>query len=129
MIGVIRRDLLWAKLEAQRLDGAWLAAVRALYAEVPMAIRTDEDLLDCFLVILGLEQGCPLSPTLFGLYNDDFEDFLMAAVRSGEQLDLPFSGTLLVVVLLYADNMALVATSTAGLHAMQCAARCSGTLL
>ena len=113
----IRRDLLWAKLEARGLGGAWLAAVRALYAEVPMAIRTDEDLLDCFLATLGLKQGCPLSPTLFGLYIDDFEDFLKAAVRAGEQLDLPFLGTLMVVVLLYADDMALLATTAAGLQA------------
>ena len=41
----------------------------------------------------------------------------MAAVRAGEQLDLPFLGTLLVVVLLYADDVALVATSAAGLQA------------
>jgi hypothetical protein len=31
---MIRRDLLWAKLEGRGLDGAWLAAVRALHAEV-----------------------------------------------------------------------------------------------
>ena len=47
----------------------------------------------------------------------DDQEFLMAAVRAGQQLDLPFLGTLLVVVLLYADDMALVATSAAGLQA------------
>jgi hypothetical protein len=79
----IRRDLLWAKLDVQGLDGACLAAVRALYVEVPMAICADENRLDCFLAMLGLKQGCPPCPTLFGLYIDDFKDFLMAAVRAG----------------------------------------------
>jgi hypothetical protein len=41
-----------------------------------MAIRTDEVLLDCFLAMLGLKQGCPLSLTLFGLYTKNLEDFL-----------------------------------------------------
>ncbi len=65
----VRRELLWAKLEAKGFGGEWLAAVRALYAEVPMSVRTAEGLAECIMHVatLGLKQGCPLSPTLFGI--------------------------------------------------------------
>ena len=113
----VRRDLLWAKLEARGLGGEWQAAVRALYAEVPMSVRTEEGLAECFLATLGLLQGCPLSPTLFGLYIDDFEEWLWTAAAGGARLDSPLLAGLAVWVLLYADDMALVATSAAGLQA------------
>ena len=113
----VRRDLLWAKLEARGFGGEWLAAVRALYAEVPMSVRTAEGLAECFMATLGLKQGCPLSPTLFGMYIDDFEECIAEAVAGGAQLDLPLLAGLAVWVLLYADDMALVATSPSGLQA------------
>jgi hypothetical protein len=57
----------------RRMDGSWLRAVRALYADVPMSVRTAQGLSPCFQASIGLKQGCPLNPTLFGLYIDDFE--------------------------------------------------------
>ena len=68
------------------------------------------------MATLGLKQGCPLSPTLFGMYIDDFEEWIAEAVAGGAQLDLPLLAGLAVWVLLYADDMALVATSAAGLQ-------------
>jgi hypothetical protein len=62
-----------------------------------MAIRTAEDLLDCFLATLGLLQGCPFSPTLFELYIFEFDNSPMATVRAGGWLDLPFLGALLEI--------------------------------
>lgn len=82
-----------------------------------MAVRTSEGLSDCFSSILGLKQGCPLSPTLFGLFLDELEQVLLDAVASGAELDLPRLAGVLVALLLYADDLALVATSAAGLQA------------
>jgi len=115
----VPRQQLWAKLAARDLGGEWLRAVQALYADVPMAVRTADGLSTCFQATIGLKQGCPASPTLFGLYIDDFEDGVLAAAPHGQQLDLPsFVGSAgsPVPPLLYADDMALLATSAAGLQ-------------
>ena len=114
----VQRHLLWEKLAARGLSGEWLRAVQALYADVPMSVRTAAGLSPCFQANVGLKQGCPASPTLFGLYIDDFEEAVLAAAQRGEQLGLPsFAGSdSPVPPLLYADDMALLATSAAGLQ-------------
>jgi len=69
-----------------------------------------------FTLTTGLKQGCPLSPTLFGLYIDDFESHLL----SHEDLDtfsLPSLMRKLVPPLLYADDLTLLSLTGAGLQA------------
>ena len=111
------RQLLWQKLAARGLGGNWLRAVQTLYTSVPMSVLTADGLSPCFQATNGLKQGCPLSPTLFGLYIDDVETEVLEAEAGSGQLDLPHlgcGGT--VPPLLYADDMALLATSAAGLQ-------------
>jgi hypothetical protein len=64
----------------------------------------------------GLNQGCPLSPTLFSLYISDFEQNNLGAAQRGAALDLPLLVGSVVPPLLYTDDMALLATSAAGLQ-------------
>ena len=62
---------------------------------------------------LRLLLGCPLSPTLFGLYVDN----LPAAVAETDGADLPcFADGRRVPLLLYADDLLLLSTSPAGLQ-------------
>ena len=63
---------------------------------------------------MGVKQGCPLSPTLFGLYLDDLEQVFRV---HHDLLDLPSLPVQRFPVLLYADDLALVATSPEGLQA------------
>jgi len=81
-------------------------------------VSTAAGLSPCFQATVGLKQGCPASPTLFGMYIDDFEEAVLAAAQRGERLELPsLAGSNSVVPpLLYADDMALLATSAAGLR-------------
>ena len=112
----VPREHLWAQLELLGYGGEWLQAVRALYAEVPMTVSAPGLEGRVIHATQGLKQGCPLSPTLFSLYISDFEQRVLSAAQCGMQLDLPLLAGQAVPPLLYADDMALLATSPAGLQ-------------
>lgn len=112
----VPREQLWERLEEVGLGGEWLEAVRALYADVPMTVGVPGGAECPFQAHQGVKQGCPLSPTLFGLYIDDLEEEIMAAAERGEALDLPVVGGQRLPPILFADDTALLATSAAGLQ-------------
>jgi len=108
----VDRAVLWRVLAGMGLHGRALAAVQAMYANVTLQVRIDGQLGEPFGSAVGVKQGCPLSPLLFGLFIDRLEAFL--AARCGSEGAL-LAGALLRV-LLYADDVALVATSAVGLQ-------------
>jgi hypothetical protein len=60
----VPRAQLWEKLHAAGLGGEWLRAVQALYADVPMAVRTADGVSAPFQARIGLKQGCPAKEVL-----------------------------------------------------------------
>ena len=112
----VPRHLLWHKLRRIGLDGWWLQAAQALYASVPMCVKMQAGYTGCFQALMGVKQGCPLSPTLYGLYLDDFAEGLMAEVGA-ERAELPaWQSGERVPPLFYADDQALLSVGPEGLQ-------------
>jgi hypothetical protein len=61
---------------------------------------------------IGVEQGCPLSPLLFGLYLDGLEKRLDALDGDSS----PQLADIIVKLLLYADDLALMSETPQGLQ-------------
>ena len=60
---------------------------------------------------IGVKQGCPLSPTLFGIYVDEVSDYIERGGDRGSQL----AGTW-ISLLLYADDIVLISDSPEGMQ-------------
>lgn len=108
----VPRHQLWTKLEGMGIRGFIMDAIQALYANVPVCVRTRTGLTPTFQSLMGVKQGCPLSPTLFGLYIDDWESVILGKMG----LFLPRLGGGTAPPLFYADDLALMSTSAEGLQ-------------
>ena len=91
--------------------------IMALYRSVVGRERTPGGISDLVHSTIGVKQGCPLSPTLFGLYVDEVSDYIGRDGDRGAQL----AGTW-IPLLLYADDIVLMVDSTEGMqkHWMRC---------
>jgi hypothetical protein len=72
----VPRDKLWHRMEELGVPIHLRAAIHRLYEEVKVKIRTSTGISESFRSDIGVKQGCPLSPTLFGLYIDKLEEWL-----------------------------------------------------
>ena len=85
--------------------------IMALYGSVLGRVRTLEGDSDIIQSTIGVKQGCPLSPTLFGMYIDEVSDYIDREGDRGAQL----AGTW-IPLLLYADDIVLIAESPDGMQ-------------
>eukprot|EP00775_Hariotina_reticulata_P001794 gene1794-biopygen3235 len=109
---LIRRDLLMERLAAIGVSGNMLHAIMQMYWHAPMQPKLRNQVASPFASTRGVKQGDPLSPLLFGLFIDQLEHWLAVHVPAvGVQL-----GPTLLQLLLYADDLALVASSPADLQ-------------
>ncbi len=72
----ISRPKLWDRLDSMGIRGRRLAALQAYYSNVQECVKSCDGLSDRFISNIGVKQGCPLSPTLFGLYIDALESYM-----------------------------------------------------
>jgi hypothetical protein len=110
----ISRPKLWERLDEMGIRGRMLTALQAYYSEVKECVKTSQGFSDVFESNLGVKQGCPLSPTLFGLYIDALEDYMCDRFPNS----VVMIGCLRVPMLLYADDIVFLAKSQKELQAM-----------
>ena len=68
---MVPHEALFAKLAWAGFDGTFLSFLRALYEDVRMNPRGTSV---CVPALRGLRQGCPMSPSLFNFFINDFFD-------------------------------------------------------
>jgi len=107
----VHRVKLWQRMEALGVPKHLRAIVHMLYEEVKVKIRTSTGIFESFRSDIGVKQGCPLSPTLFGLYIDKLEEWLNSQGGDGIYLY-----KFVIRLLLYADDLILIAKSALGLQ-------------
>ena len=80
----IPREGLWQRMEHLGVPSHLRAAVAQLYSQVKCQLKTHTGFSRAFFSNMGVKQGCPLSPTLFGLCIDQLEDY-MPQMSTGNQ--------------------------------------------
>ena len=115
----VPRGLLWQMLQTIGIRGPILDCNKSLYSHDSAAVRTQEGIPDIFDCLMGVNQGCPLTATLFGLFVDGLEQHLMDTLGH----DATSLSGALIPLLLYADDLTIMSTTPAGLqrqlHALQ----------
>jgi hypothetical protein len=109
----VQRPLLWQVLARLGVTGRMLAALQSMYASATIRVHIQGRVGVSVPSHTGLRQGCPLSPTLFGIFADGLHRFLLA--------ECPHQGPLLsdgrrVPDLGYADDFVLLADTPEGLQ-------------
>jgi Reverse transcriptase (RNA-dependent DNA polymerase) len=108
----VPRELLWTRLSKIGIQGTMLQAIKSMYNDVTACVKTPSGMTDFFPSTMGVKQGCPLSPSLFGFYIDGLENVLV----NDKLVDPPLLGDQPVPILLYADDIALISSSRKGLQ-------------
>ncbi len=109
----IPKDLLWQVLKGLGISGRILECLRSMYRQDQDSLHhPEEGLTPTFLCHIGVKQGCPLSPLLFGLFIDGLEKWLNTLEGDAP----PMLGQLAFRLLLYADYLALMSHTLTGLQ-------------
>ena len=109
----VPRQRLWEVLASLGVKGDILTCIQSIYGQDEASVLTQAGLTEAFRCTAGVKQGCPASPLLFGLYIDELEALLRA---DADRIDAPKLLDILVATLLFADDIALMSHSPAGLQ-------------
>jgi hypothetical protein len=116
----VDRHCLLYKLQYQGIKGKLYDAIKAMYHKPECAVKVNDKTSGWFVNDIGVRQGDPLSPTLFSLYIND-----LAVELKNMNLGVKF-GNEVINILLYADDMVILAENEVALQAMmdKCAEWC-----
>ena len=95
------------------MEGKLFASIKFMYDSLLSCVRANNDYSDFFECPVGVRQRCLLSPTIFSLFINQFAKYITDTGRHGIKL---LSGLTELFILLFADNVALLATTPCGLQ-------------
>ena len=109
----VERTHLWYKLIKLGIRGKILKVIKSLYSNIKSSVLLNDKFSLSFANHLGVLQGEILSPILFSLYVNGFEEeFLNCGVKPTELQELS------LFLLMYADDMILFSESVDELQKM-----------
>ena len=108
----VNRDLLWSRLLEYGVNGKFYKSIQSLYSAPVACVKINEVCTDWFPTPLGVKQGDNLSPTLFAVYINDLA-CTIKALNCGVKV-----GEFAVSILLYADDIVLIAENEADMQNM-----------
>ena len=86
----------------------YMHVVARLYERAVCQVHMGENISETFTSDIGVKQGCPLSPTLFGLCIDRLEQMVEEYAHQ-EGIKGALIGNTVIMLLLYADDVVLLA--------------------
>jgi len=100
----IPRNNLWNRLEELKVPFEWRVGAIRLYENFIAKLKTNEGWSKDIKCNIGVKQGFPLSPTIFGFYIDKLEGCLEEAGSAGTILV-----GIVIILILYANDSVLLA--------------------
>ena len=105
----VPRSVLWRRCEELGMDYLTLATLRSLFDHNSAQLIVSQKRSAPFALPAGVLQGSVLSPLLYSVYLDPLVDKLR---RHGPPIPLPLNANEGINAFLYADDIALIATSS-----------------
>ena len=109
----VDREQLWYIMEKIKTSTKIIRVLKAMYTSVQSCVRWGVEVSEFFSCPLGVRQGCMLSPLIFSMLISNVADYVRTNGKHGVQL---IPGREEIFLLLFADDIALVSTSPAGLQ-------------
>ena len=109
----VMRNGLWLKLAEAGVHGRMFRVLHQMYDEVWSAVLVDDVASDWFKLRIGLRQGCVLSPLLFDIFINGVANDLNV-----KGLGVPVDASLRLSILLFADDLVLIASTPGDLQRM-----------
>ena len=97
-------------MEELEMPIEYMLAISRVYEKVICCVRMSDKLSDILNSTIGVKQGCPLSPTLFGLCIDELEEMVAKFVKE-ECVKEVSIGNVVIMLLLYADDVVFFANT------------------
>ena len=105
------RNGLFFKLLNYGFSPGFVNVIKNMYAQLKACIQLPNGLSNTFQSLIGLKQGCNLSPILFNLFVNEFINTL-----NNIDTDAPSLRNLKASCLFYADDLVLISESEVGLQ-------------
>jgi len=108
----VYRDALWVQLWEIGIKGKLWRVITDIYKEIECAVLVNGEQSEWFANLVGLRQGCVMSPILFAIFIDSLAKRIRVQ-NLGVQVDENRIGAFLI-----ADDLALIASSASELQEM-----------